>query len=338
MAGLFARWMETWEQHLAACGGSRVVHPFEWGWEWAGREKPPVDPDAFFRSYSHLQAERSEEFFSYERPRYFRFQGGRLNFPSPLPTPYPENNQVWADYFPARNAAGRAALVLPQWNAEETGHVALCKLLNRFGISALRLSMAYHGPRRPRGQARADFHVSPNIGRTIHAGRQSVVDSRACLDWLEEQGYTRIGVLGTSLGSCIAYIAAAHDWRIRAGVFNHVSMYFGDVVWTGLATRHVRQGLERFVSQEQVRAYWRVISPAAYLDRMTGRNMPGLLIWARYDTTFLPEFSRQFVAESRRRGHPVRQVSLPCGHYTTGQFPFNLLDAFHMCRFLRRTL
>ena len=96
---------------------------------------------------------------------------------------------------------------------------------------------------RPRLQ-RADYHVSSNVGRTIHAGRQSVIDVRACLDWLAAQGYERIGILGTSLGSCVAFIAAAHDPRIRVGIFNHVSMYFSDVVWTGLSTQNVRQGFQ----------------------------------------------------------------------------------------------
>ena len=105
-------------------------------------------------------------------------------------------------------------MVLPQWNAGPDGHVGLAKLLNRFGISALRMSMAYHAERMPRELERADYHVSSNIGRTIHAVRQSIIDTRACLDWLGGQGYRRLGVLGTSLGSCVACIAAAHDTRV----------------------------------------------------------------------------------------------------------------------------
>ena len=35
----------------------------------------------------------------------------------------------------------------------------------------------------------------------------------AC-DWLETQGYSQFGVLGTSLGSCYAFIAAAFDTRV----------------------------------------------------------------------------------------------------------------------------
>jgi hypothetical protein len=95
----------------------------------------------------------------------------------------------------------------------------------------------------PKELQRADYHVSSNIGRTIHASRQSVVDTRACLDWLVSQGYERVGLLGTSLGSCVAFIAAVHDRRVRAGIFNHVSMYFSDPVWTGIFVTAYPQGI-----------------------------------------------------------------------------------------------
>ncbi|HWU37058.1 MAG TPA: hypothetical protein VN203_05365, partial [Candidatus Acidoferrum sp.] len=74
------------------------------------------------------------------------------------------------------------------------------------------------------------------------------------------------------------------------------------------------------------------------LDLMATRHIDSLLIWARYDTTFLPEFSRRMLAEFRHRGIPHRSLCLPCGHYTTGRFPFNWLDGLTMCRFLRSRL
>ena len=115
-------------------------------------------------------------------------------------------------------------------------------------------------------------------------------------------------------------------------------MYFGDVVWTGLSTRHVRLGLEGQVSADQLRLYWSVISPACFLDRMTNRDMRSLLVWTRHDGTFLPCYSRQVIQGFRERGLAHRTISLPCGHYTLGQFPFNIVDGLAVSRFLARNL
>jgi len=338
MMGFYARWINAWELRLAGRDTNRRIHPFEWGVEWLEAADGASEPSHRLREYARGAIRHSEEFFRCPTPTDFHLRDGCLTFTSPLVSPYPRNNCVHAGFFPTRRDKGRAVVVLPQWNADATGHVGLCRLLNKFGLTAVRLSLAYHDRRMPAGHDRADFHVSSNLGRTLHACRQSVVDARACLDWLEGQGYRRLGILGTSLGSCIAFIAAAHDHRIRAGVFNHVSDYFGDVVWTGLATRSVRQGLGDAITQDQLREFWAPISPATYVPRMAGRDMESLLVWARHDTSFLPEFSKQFIGSMFRTTSRVRTVRLPCAHYTTGEFPFKWLDGIAMCSFLAARL
>ncbi|MGO4883859.1 MAG: RcgR family putative quorum lactone hydrolase [Bryobacteraceae bacterium] len=338
MPTLYSRWISDWEYKLATRDNNRVVRPFEWGLDWLGMPPANGSSGPALGEYVRGVLKDSSQFFDAETPRDYRLSDGQLTFTSPILTPYPENNVVRAAFFPARRDNDRAVLVLPQWNADEQSHLGLCRLLNRFGITALRMNLAYHGPRMPEELQRADYHVSSNLGRTIHAGRQSVLDARACLDWLQQQGYQRLGILGTSLGSCIAFIAAAHDTRISTGVFNHVSMYFADVIWTGLSTGHIRQGLAGQVTQDQLREYWSVISPAAYLERLRGRDLKSLLIWARHDSTFLPVYSHQVLEYFRARQLPHEVFTLPCGHYTTGQFPFNLLDGLVMCRYLNRNL
>ena len=229
---------------------------------------------------------------------------------SPLPVRFnrriPENNTVHAAFFPARRDQGRALVVLPQWNADEHGHLGLARLLNRFGITALAdeygvsrgaQASGTGAGRLPRFEQHRPHHPGfAPIGRGL----------RACLDWLQQQGYTRLGILGTSLGSCIAFITAAHDSRIAAGMFNHVSMYFSDVIWTGLSTGHIRKGLDGMVTQDQLREYWSVISPAAYLDRLGQRDLKSLLIWARHDSTFLPVYSQQVLEIFRSRNFRTR--------------------------------
>ena len=338
MTELYAGWIDRWERDLATRDTNRVVRPFEWGLEWLEGAESGGDPAASVSRFVTEALSDSDRFYSYAPVSDYRLSHGRLTFTSPARSRCPENDTVHALWFPAPKDQGRALVVLPQWNSDANGHVGLAKLLNQFGISALRMTMAYHAERMPAELERAEYHVSSNIGRTIHASRQSVVDARACLDWLGQRGYSRVGILGTSLGSCIAFIAAAHDARVRVGIFNHVSMYFSDVVWTGISTQHVRQGFGDVVSQDDLRRYWAVISPASYLKRFQGRAIESLLIWARHDTSFLPVYSQQVLRNFRELKLAHKVFKLPCGHYTTGQFPFKLLDGLAMCRFAARHL
>jgi hypothetical protein len=282
-----------------------------------------------------------------------------LRFTSPERTPFAENDLVNARWFPADPAKQvgkpkQAMIVMPQWNADAFSHNALCKLFNRFGISALRLSKPYHDIRRPAELERSDYAVSANIGRTLSAVRQAVVDIRCCLDWLETQGYEQFGVLGTSLGSAYGFLASSHDARLKVNAFNHASAAVGDVVWAGQSTRHIRQALEEAgLTQERVRALWAGASPAHYYGKFakTGKRDQGsgnrdqgeaefvkkvLLIYAKYDLTFPLEYSLQVVKAFHEHGIVFEEKVLPCGHYTTGETPFQYMDGWWMGSFIYR--
>jgi hypothetical protein len=262
-----------------------------------------------------------------------------LRFTSAVRTPYPENDQVNARWYPAKhkdpNRPRQAMIVMPQWNADAFSHNALCEIFNRFGISCLRLSKPYHDIRRPAELERSDYAVSSNIGRTIAACRQAVADVRSCVDWLESQGYEQFGVLGTSLGSCYAFLAAAMDPRIRVCAFNHASTEFGDVVWTGQSTRHVKAAFEHAgLTQEEVRRIFAALSPMEFMESFAANPRRVLVIHATYDLTFIREFSLDVLKNFDT--HKIDYVSkvLPCGHYTTGEAPYKYLDGWWMGSFV----
>jgi dienelactone hydrolase len=270
-----------------------------------------------------------------------------LRFTSPERTPYAENDLVNARWYPApahKDPARpkQAIVVLPQWNADAFSHNALCALFNRMGVSALRLSKPYHDIRRPAELERSDYAVSANIGRTISACRQAVVDIRCCLDWLEDQGYEHFGVLGTSLGSCYAFLATAHDARLRVNAFNHASTAFGDVVWAGQSTRHIRQALEQAgLTQERLCDLWSCVSPVSYFPQFLGQTGTAagkncLLVYADYDLTFPREYSLRVVDAFRSNGVQFESRVLPCGHYTTGETPYKFIDGWYIGWFVYR--
>ena len=340
--------MQDRESRLCFRATNRIVRPFEWGLEWT-REWPTTrvypknghDPESYIRLLNDAGIENSDAFFEYQPPSDFRLDGNILRFTSAVHTPFPENNLVHGQWFPATENPGAkrvAAIVLPHWNASREQHNALCKGMARLGISTLRISLPYHDFRMPRELERADYAVSANIGRTIDATRQAVIDVRSCADWLESQGYSRIGLVGTSLGSCYAYLASAHDDRFEVNVYNHCSTYFADVVWIGLSTQHIRQGLETAIDLDRLRQSWRVISPPSYSDKYAEKRKRSLFIYARYDTTFPPHLSEQVIQNARETNIDHAVVALPCGHYTLGEWPWKFIDGYHICSFLKRNL
>jgi hypothetical protein len=107
------------------------------------------------------------------------------------------------------------------------------------------------------------------------------------------------------------------------------------VVWHGQTTRHIRQGVEPEIDIERLRQVWLAISPMVYFDKFARHFKKSLIIYADYDLTFLPEFSREVVAEFARHHLEHRVAVLPCGHYTTGEAPFKYLDGWQLASFLR---
>jgi hypothetical protein len=328
---MLRRYIEGRERYLHGRDNNRKSLPFEWGADHLGIEANGNAKTAL-DDYVTKALLDSSAFFSSPSTTDFQLEQEILSFPSAIQTPYPENNTVRGRFFEA--GKDLAVVVLPQWNCKWDGQVQLCRILQRAGITSIRLSLPYHHHRKPSYLERAEYLVSSNIGRTLTAIRQAVLDARRAADWLVMRGYKSIGVLGTSVGSCIGFLTFAHDERFSIGAFIHVSSFFADVVWNGLSTKHVRQSLESSVDLEQLRFLWSPISPYPFIKRLRATDRKILMISGRYDTTFLPELSQQAYDEFDRCGVPGRIVWIPCGHYTMGQFPFSAAVGYRVVKFL----
>ena len=349
---MLGRFIKSRERRHAARDTNRVVRPFEWGAEFVVGHTNGDDPRDTLARATREALRRSDEFYALPPVEDYELRGERLTWTSAVRTPSPENNTARARFFPERKSAvenssvgnssasgRRAVVVLPQWNADAQSHVALCRLLSRLGIAALRLTMPYHEERRPEGLERADLLVCPNVGRTLQSMRQAVLDARASVAWLADRGYERIGIVGTSIGSCTAFLAFVHEERLSAGVFNHVSGYFADVVWRGISTRHVRAGIEGALTLEELRESWLPISPMPFAERLKGqRARPMRFIAARHDLTFPADLSRDVIARVKSLGVPLDVTWLPCGHYTSGERPWVYLDGWKIVSFIRKSL
>ena len=315
--------------------------PFSWGLEHIGGNANDLQPREFLDNFVRETIARSDEWYATTPAADYSLSADNvLTFTSQIESPWPENNRVYGQLFRSRRRerGGPAVVVLAQWNARWEEQQAVCRWLSFLGITAVKMSLPYHDRRAIPDHPRGDHLVGPNLGLTIQANRQAVVDVRRTLRWLEQQGYDRLGVLGTSIGSSIAFITTCHEPTVRASAHLHAATYFGDVVANGLTTMNVWESMETIVKPEEIRRYWSPISPFPYISKLHGTQKRILAITGRYDPTFWPEFTNEFVRTIRREDVHFENLSLPCGHYSMGVSPFKYAAGYRFGTFLRRAL
>ena len=217
----------------------RVVRPFDWGLDWIPAngnghpgERPAAeqvrdwvdrvmtDTDAFFtpppttrlHTVGSIARRRSPADVSQ------RLRRRRTPRTTPCTCRYVRSAQQTAVRRAPPSSCCRSG------TPTRTATSGLCRLLNWNGMSALRLSLPYHDQRMPPELHRADYIVSANVARTVQVCRQAVLDARRAIAWLAAEGYERIGILGTSLGSCLALLTTAHEPLVRArGAQSHLA-------------------------------------------------------------------------------------------------------------------
>ncbi len=368
---MLKRYMHKRERYFALLNDNRTVQPFGWGAEFVingTRTTSGItdqtnghDQRKVLAEFSKEAVAKSDEYFSLSSIPEFQLEDRLypstaslsaeelkqpieqieipvLSWKSSVETISTENNTAVATYFPHPNKRA-AVIILPHWNAKAGTYFDLAKFLNKVGISALRLTLPYHEERMPPELERADHLVSPNIGRSLQSIRQAVLDTRAAVAWLKQQGYEKVGIVGTSIGSCVAFMAWVHDPEIDAAVFNHVSGYMADVVWHGLSTYHVRESFGENLDLDELREYWMPVSPMAYMEKLASLPpRPQRYIYTLYDLSFPVELSRDVMRELRRRKIPHSKAAIPCGHYTLGEKPWVYLDGYKIISYLRKHL
>src|SRR5713226_3341625 len=150
----FERKIRRYEHRRWTTDDNRRVQPFHWGLEHIGGSSNDPRPAAFVRDYARKAIESSTEWYAASPADNYRLDRENvLTFTSSIASPWPENNTVHAQLFPARKKAGPgpAVLLLPNWNAKWHGQNGLCRWIQRLGITVLKMSMPYHDRRMARG-------------------------------------------------------------------------------------------------------------------------------------------------------------------------------------------
>lgn len=332
---MFERLIEAREARLA----SAYRHVKQAGAPTLGLRHLSIEADGqdlvALEDYARAHVADSARFFALPCLPVFDYRDGWLAFDSPLPSGSPANDRVRGRFHPSRG--GRVVVLLGHWNASRASYAKLAHALKLSGIGCLQLSLPFHDERATPGVGWAREMASENVGLTIRAHRQAVVDVRAAVAWLHDTGHRAIGLLGSSLGSSIAAVTAAHESRVRALSLILMADDLAEVIWTGSATAHLRASLETRFSLADLQKGWALISPNTYAAQLTrlGRVQ---IVSARADSVFLPPLTERYVERFEALGLAVDRTRLGCGHYSMASFPYSLFCVAAILRFLHSSL
>ncbi|NTI26692.1 dienelactone hydrolase-related enzyme [Rhizobium rhizogenes] len=262
----------------------------------------------------------------------FQRQDGWLKFPSGMSTDVEENNVVWAKITES-GSFDQALVIFHHWNASARNQ-QIASFFSKRGITVVEIAMPYHFERRRPGSAHADYMLSPNLGRTIQSVRQAVWDGRKLIRWLKSEGYREISVLGMSLGSWVAGLIAAHEPAVSKASLFLTAGSLADMVWTGRATRSIRESLEPEIKLTDLRRAWAPLNLENYSHNLARSDLDLHVVLAKRDKVVLPELSQRFMQRLKDAGAQPSILELNCGHYSLGMPPYILLAGLSLKRFL----
>lgn len=333
---MFNKWLDQWDERRASLGedlkekanfelstskcfpdakDSETIDGF-----CAAAESAVLDP-MFFTEPADVKSDFSRD-------------GIWLEFASEITTDIDANNTVRSKISEGRG--DHALLVFHHWNATKR-QSKLAKFFSRRGITVVEMAMPYHLERSRPSASHADYMLSPNIGRTLQSVRQAVLDGRKTIRYLKSQGYNKISVVGFSLGSWIAGLLAANDPAVSKCSLFLSAGSLADMVWTGRATRLIKECIVSEIDLSALRCAWAPINLENYADKLARPDLNLQLVLAKRDTVVLPELSQHLVKSLSNAGAKPDVTWLNCGHYSISKPPFILSAGLGLNRLLQRS-
>lgn len=331
---MFYSWLDKWDEQRARRGDERKkVAAFRLD---AERAFPGARNTTSVEQFCTLADQALADPAFFDEPtgsdQSFERNGEWLKFPSNILSDVPQNNVVVAKITDS-GSFDQAMVIFHHWNASAWNR-QIASFFSQRGITVVEIAMPYHFERSRPGSVHADYMLSPNLGRTIQSVKQAVLDGRKLIRWLKREGYRDIAVLGMSLGSWVAGLIAAHDVAVSKASLFLTAGSLADMVWTGRATRSIRDSLEPVVVLTDLRTAWGPLNLENYAHNLARPNLDLHVVLAKRDRVVLPELSQRFMKRLKDADVQPHILELNCGHYSLAIPPYILLAGLSLKRFL----
>jgi pimeloyl-ACP methyl ester carboxylesterase len=180
------------------------------------------------------------------------------------------------------------------------------------GLNVALIDLPFHLSRKPPGRLSGEGFFSPDLEETQQAFRQAAADTIALVRWLQERSGRPVGLWGTSLGGCVAGLAATQLADLSAVVLMEPLDNPGDVLASLAGTREIREELARSgLLPEQIPERLQSVAPSSYPSAVPPERL--LFITPQWDRVVPTRFQEAFWTAW---GKPDR-ILVPATHTTT---------------------
>lgn len=332
---MFYNWLDNWDERRAQRGDeAKKTTEFTLGSEFGFPAAKKVSAMAELCTLAQ-QAVADPYFYNspHESISDVLLEDGLIKFQSGISTETEQNNVVVAKITES-GSLDHALVIFHHWNASKR-NTQIANYFSKRGITVIEISLPYHFERSRIGSTHADYMLSSNLGRTIQSVRQAVWDGLKLINWLKFEGYGQISVLGMSLGSWVAGLVAAHEPFVKKASLFLSAGSLADMVWTGRATRKIRESLEPSVGLIELRNAWAPLNLENYTSKLSRPELDLQVVLAKRDTVVSPELSEQFIGRLKEAGATPDVLTLNCGHYSLALPPNILWAGLNLKRLLK---
>lgn len=261
-------------------------------------------------------------------------EAGRVVFTSDIQSDDEKNNEFEC-LIADSGSKGHALVVFHHWYARSR-YPAFSKFFASRGITVVEATLPFHF-----GRASDEFSeeklLNADLGLTVGSLRQAVLDGRKIVRWLHAQGYSEISVVGMCIGGLIAGLIASYEDKVAKAVLMVSPDSLADMVWTGETFTGLRGRLQDSISLDELRNAWRLFDLRKNLWELTRPGLDLMFVVGKDDKIVRPELSGGLIGDLGACNLSPQVVLLNCGHSSVGMFPYNIIAARRVLRFLKET-
>ena len=263
-----------------------------------------------------------------------RVEDGDIWFASDLAKDKSDSNSHFRCVVDYARKRKRALVVFNHWFATER-YDRFASFFARAGITVVQVPLPYHFERAEE-DGKSQFRAfSANLGETVFAVRQAVLDGRKVVSWLFEEGYEEVSVAGMCLGGLVAGLVAANDTRVSKYISVVSAGSMADAVWTGDTLVPIKEKISKILDLDGYRMAMAIISLEAHAEKLA--KVDSMFVIGVNDRVVRPEVTMGLFPELDVYGGDPRVLKVQAGHSSLGIFPHNLNVAWKVLNFLKET-